>query len=188
MSFHLHLLFGPNWTAGGWFRAACCSSGSHRGTLSLHGTFSGPGSDVFSGGRGSIEPGRTSGEAVFRNRGLGRRPLSPVHLRGLRDQGSGDWAVAWTRRTRLGGDGWEQEEVPLGESAEAYRLQILDGPGGDVLRSVDVAAPAYAYPAGQQVTDFGSAQYAFWARVAQISPSFGPGIFHQQQVWVRRAP
>jgi hypothetical protein len=117
--------------------------------------------------------------------GRGRRPLAPAHLRGIRDAGSGDWVVSLTRRTRLGGDSWDQEEVPLGESAEAYRLQILDGPAGAVLRQEDVGTPAYAYPAAQQAADFGTPVYSFWARVAQISPSFGPGIFLEQQVWVR---
>ena len=73
----------------------------------------------------------------------------------------------------------------LGESTEAYRLQILDGPGGAVLRQIDTGTPTFAYPPAQQTADFGAPVYAFWARVAQLSPSFGPGIFHEQQVWVR---
>ena len=57
--------------------------------------------------------------------GLGLKPLSPVHVRGVR--AGGDVAISWIRRTRLGGDSWEAPEVPLGEDTESYEVDILDG-------------------------------------------------------------
>src|SRR5690606_23281057 len=56
-------------------------------------------------------------EAAFP--GVGLRPLSPCHLR---VQGR---AVSWVRRTRIGGDGWDGADVPLGEESESYLLRLL---------------------------------------------------------------
>lgn len=117
--------------------------------------------------------------------GKGRRPLAPAHLRGSRDALSGDWNLSWIRRTRIGGDSWDQEEVPLGEDSEAYRLQILSGPGGAVLRTFDTSTAGQLYTAAEQATDFGVAQYSFTAKVAQLSATWGPGLFSEQLIWVR---
>jgi hypothetical protein len=107
--------------------------------------------------------------------GLGLRPLSPVRLQGKRDPVSGDWTFIWVRRTRIDGDGWEAPEVPLGEAAELYQLEILDGLGGDVLRSIDLGAPSFLYTAAMQTADFGSPQWNVAIRVTQMSASYGAG-------------
>lgn len=117
--------------------------------------------------------------------GKGRRPLSPVHFKGARDSGSGDWSLSWIRRTRIGGENdWRDgvTDVPLGEDSEAYRLQILDGPGGTVVRSIDLSSSPYAYSAADQAIDFGSAVTSFSARVAQLSTTYGAGIFNEQVI------
>ncbi|MEJ8573113.1 baseplate multidomain protein megatron [Microbaculum marinum] len=108
--------------------------------------------------------------------GRGRRPLAPVHLRGRRDHATGDWRLTWIRRTRIGGDSWNRPEVPLGEESEGYVLQILDAPGGSVVRSVTLSEPEYLYTAAQQAADFGSAQWNVPMRVSQVSEGFGAGI------------
>jgi hypothetical protein len=59
--------------------------------------------------------------------GKGRRPLAPVHVKGVKYYGTGDVTISWIRRTRLGGDAWEQVEVPLGEGSEAYEIDVMDG-------------------------------------------------------------
>ncbi|HEX2448921.1 MAG TPA: hypothetical protein VHK26_12185 [Methyloceanibacter sp.] len=107
--------------------------------------------------------------------GLGLRPLSPVHLQGMRDPPNGDWTFVWTRPTRIGGDSWVGLEVPLAEEYEAYRLEILDAPGGAVLRSVELDTSAFLYTAAMQTADFGATQWNVAIRVAQVSPVFGPG-------------
>jgi hypothetical protein len=103
----------------------------------------------------------------------GLRCLAPVHLRARRDPSSGDVIITWVRQTRLGGDGWEPEEVPLGEATEAYRLNILDGPA--VVRTVTVPTPAFVYAAAEQVSDFGSLPATIAFRVRQVSATEGPG-------------
>jgi hypothetical protein len=108
--------------------------------------------------------------------GLGLLPYSPVHLQGKRDPVTGDWTFIWTRRTRINGDSWELEDVPLAEASELYTLEILDGPGGNVLRTVTgLGAETYLYSAADQTADFGSPQWNVAIRVAQISAAYGAG-------------
>jgi GTA TIM-barrel-like domain/Putative phage tail protein len=123
------------------------------------------------------------GSAVHAFQGLGLRPLSPVHLQGRRDPANGDWTFVWTRRTRIGGDSWSSLEVPLAEEHELYRLEILDTPGGEVLRSVELAVPEFLYTASMQADDFGAAQWNVPIRVAQVSPVYGPGVAAEQLTW-----
>jgi len=115
--------------------------------------------------------------------GLGLRPLAPARLQGKRNPGSGDWTFLLTRRARIGGDSWAGLEVPLGEEQELYQLEILDAPGGDVLRSIEVTAPSYLYTAAMQTADFGATQWNMSIRVAQVSPSYGPGVASEQLTW-----
>ncbi|MGI3168237.1 baseplate multidomain protein megatron [Pseudooceanicola sp. C21-150M6] len=97
--------------------------------------------------------------------GNGLKPLSPVHLR---VSGTGDLDVTWIRRSRVDGDGWD---VPLGEEAERYRIEVRDG--ATLLREAEVTAPQWLYSAAMQAADGGTAGREL--RVAQISASFGPG-------------
>ena len=103
--------------------------------------------------------------------GQGLKPLSPVHVRGAR--ASGDLAVGWVRRTRIGGDSWDGVEVPLAEDAEAYEVDILDG--STVKRTLPASSPAVTYTAAQQTADFGAPQSSVAVRVYQLSASAGRG-------------
>lgn len=99
------------------------------------------------------------------------RPLAPVHLQARR--GTEGVAFTWTRRTRLGGDGWAGE-VPLGEDSEGYLLELLSG--ADVVRSVETLSPGYLYAAAHELADFATPQAAFDIRVSQLSATVGRGI------------
>jgi hypothetical protein len=121
-------------------------------------------------------------ETAFAVTAVGLRPLSPAHLRGWRD-GAGDIQLRWTRRTRIGGDGWDGGDVPLSEAAETYRVEILDG--ATVKRTVTAAAPQAVYTAAQQIADFGSASFSpLDLRVAQVSDVFGAGAYRTERVYV----
>ncbi|MDX2155148.1 MAG: glycoside hydrolase/phage tail family protein [Hyphomicrobiaceae bacterium] len=109
---------------------------------------------------------------AFSGRGL--LPLSPVHIRSLRDA-SGNLAVTWVRRTRVGGDSWNAAEVPIGEEAERYEVDILDGP--TVVRTIASTVPAITYTAADQTADFGAPQPTIPIRVAQVSASLGRGTW-----------
>ena len=119
---------------------------------------------------------RDIGDSSYQTRqhsfaGIGLRPLSPVHLR-ARHIGN-DIEISWIRRTRIGGDGWEQIEVPLGEDTEQYEVDILEG--GVVKRTLSTSAPVASYSAAQQIADFGALQTSLEFRAYQIGNSFGRG-------------
>ena len=78
------------------------------------------------------------------------------------------------RRGRRDGDGWELREIPLGEAAEAYELDILRG--GAVVRSLSSNASSVIYPAALEQADFGAAQGAFDVQAFQMSAAVGRGF------------
>jgi hypothetical protein len=100
------------------------------------------------------------------------RPLSPAHVSAARD-GSGV-QLRWIRRTRIDGDSWEAQDVPLGEQFEKYQIDILSGT--IVLRTLDALAPTALYAAADEITDFGSPQSTLSVRIAQVSATVGRGI------------
>lgn len=106
--------------------------------------------------------------------GNGLRPLSPVHVRVSRNLASNDLSLSWVRRTRIGGDSWEQTEVPLAEDSELYEVDILSG--SVVKRTFSVTAPGVVYTSTQQIADFGVAPaLPISVAVYQISTIFGRG-------------
>src|SRR5690606_17944505 len=104
--------------------------------------------------------------------GLGLRPYSPVHVTGSRDE-AGDLTIAWVRRDRIGADSWDQSEIPMSETSEAYEVDILNG--GTVVRTLTATSPSVVYTAVQQTADFGAPQSSVPVRVYQRSQTFGRG-------------
>ena len=96
-------------------------------------------------------------------------PLSPAHLRARR-LGDGGVALSWIRRGRLSADSWEAAEIPLGEEAEAYRVEIRDG--GALVRAAETGAPNWTYTAAMIAADFGGSPGVATVAVAQRK---GPG-------------
>ena len=96
----------------------------------------------WQGGPAKGDPeGVTFTSKNFTPTGRNLRPLSPVHLRVHRLAGLRK--ISWLRRTRLGGDRWEGEDVPLGEAFESYRVNVY---GADQLvRQVTVNQPEWLY-------------------------------------------
>lgn len=128
---------------------------------------------LFSEGIG----GRSVTTFTFTPAGRGLVPYGPVHGAGLR-QSNGAVVITWVRRTRVGGDPWpDSGDVPLGETAELYRLEILDQ--GAVVRTVEIGAPTYTYSLANQTADFGAAQNTLSIRVAQLAPGFGTGVAYE---------
>lgn len=114
--------------------------------------------------------------------GVGLRPLSPVHVRAARLAG-GDIRLSWVRRTRIGGDGWEGTDVPLGEEEERYEVDIVSG--GTTIRRLNETMPAAIYTAAMQVADFGTTDFATLdVRVAQLSRGFGRGTAREATLHV----
>ncbi len=101
---------------------------------------------------------------------VGLRPYAPAHLRSNPD-GAGGYTMSWVRRSRIDGDNWELPDVPLGETVESYRVQVLKD--GGVRREETVSAPSFNYDAAMQATD--GVTVPFSVDVAQISDRFGFG-------------
>ncbi len=130
---------------------------------------------IGASGRGYDDPNVVEIATAFD--GIGLRPMPVSHLRSAARAGK-ELSLSWIRRTRIGGDSWQQTEVPLSEESEGYMVRILVA---DVIRrEVTTSAPHYAYPMAQQVQD--GAQAGFTAMVAQLSPSFGAGPFRSLAV------
>lgn len=107
--------------------------------------------------------------------GASLKPYSPVHLAGARDAGTGDWALEWVRRTRVGGAWTSGTTIPLSEASEEYEVEIMDG--ATVKRTfTGLTSPAASYTAAQQTTDWGSGQTSITFRVYQISDAVGRGF------------
>jgi hypothetical protein len=116
--------------------------------------------------------------------GKGRRPLSPVHVSGRRLNGTGDIKITWLRRTRIGGDGWSQVEVPVAEDTESYEVEVLDG--AEIKRTFAASSPSVIYTGAQQTVDF-AAPIAFpdtlSLRIYQLSASYGRGTAEEATLY-----
>jgi hypothetical protein len=120
--------------------------------------------------RGGDDPGVVERAEAFA--GVGLRPYAPVHLRRVRV--AGEDRFTWIRRSRLPeADSWAGEDVPLGEASERYRVRVVAG--GAILRTVDVTAPRWTYPAVQKDAD--GILGAWRVEVAQVSDRFGAGPY-----------
>ncbi|WP_293853186.1 glycoside hydrolase/phage tail family protein [uncultured Alsobacter sp.] len=99
------------------------------------------------------------------------RPLAPVRA-GARRTADGV-ALAWIRRSRLGGDAWEPVDTPLDEASERYEVDVLKA--GLVVRTLGATSPAVLYPAAAELADFGAPQPTLSVRIVQLSASVGRG-------------
>jgi hypothetical protein len=96
----------------------------------------------------------------------------------IKEATGGSLTITWVRRTRLGGE-WVDafETVPVAEDAEAYELEILDGPGGSVVRTATgIISASFVYTTALQSADFGTPQTELTFRVYQLSAQVGRGF------------
>jgi hypothetical protein len=106
-------------------------------------------------------------QLAFTPSGRGLRPFSPAQLRGVPKPG-GDMLLTWLRRTGASsGDSWVLVDVPLGETTEAYDLEILNG--AVVVRAVSsLATASFLYTTAMMAADFGGPVTSLRFRVYQI--------------------
>lgn len=115
-------------------------------------------------------------ETDFRYVAENLTPLSPVQASADRD-GADNLAASFRARSRLS-QCWLQEGlIPVGEETEAYEIDVLDG--SSVVRTIEVAVPAFEYTAAQQTTDFGSPQPSIDFEIYQISAAVGRGRVYE---------
>ena len=135
--------------------------------------------ELASSGRGVTQhfrygPGtRPLGDASYQYRteafsGIGLRPYSVAHLRGvLRD---GDVDLTWIRRARVGGDNWDTEDVPLSEAFERYVVRVFKN--GVQVRQLAVNDPNWTYTAALRAADGAGVTRI---DVVQMSETYGEG-------------
>ncbi|TPE50716.1 baseplate multidomain protein megatron [Amaricoccus solimangrovi] len=105
---------------------------------------------------------------------IGLRPYAPAHLRARR-RSDGDIVLNWIRRTRIDGDNWQGEEVPLGESSERYAVRVRSR--GVLVHEFTVTSTAAVYTLAEQERDSAEGPLVF--EVAQVSDQFGPGPYQR---------
>jgi hypothetical protein len=106
-------------------------------------------------------------------------PYCPVQLATNGVSWGSTITLSWLRQTRAGGSDWTDgfADTPLSEDSEEYELEILDGPGGSVLRTATgITSPSFSYTAVMQAADFVSPQTELTFRVYQISAQVGRGF------------
>jgi hypothetical protein len=87
-------------------------------------------------------------------------PLSPVHLRCIRNgsgSGSGSTVVSWTRRGRDNADSWIGTDIPLDEPFEVDRSE-------------------WTYLQADETADFGGRQVSLSVRIRQVGERIPLGI------------
>lgn len=104
------------------------------------------------------------------------KPYAPVHLDAEREVDD-DILLDWERRTRIGGELRDGTgTVPLSEDTEEYEIEILDGPGGNILRTVTgVIQTQYLYTQAEQAADGWSGPDITF-KVYQISAAIDRGF------------
>jgi hypothetical protein len=105
------------------------------------------------------------------------KPYAPWNVRAVKSGSPQNITLSWIRRTRLGGELKDGiGVVPLAEASEAYEVDILDGPGGAVVRTLPSASPSVVYTNADILADFGAVPAVLWVAVYQLSAIAGRGF------------
>lgn len=111
----------------------------------------------------------------FTARGVGLKPYAPCHPKASRN-GSGDVALSWLRRTRVGGVWRDQVDVPLSEASERYEVDLLADDGATVLATVGSTTPSIPVSAATQTALYGGLKAAMKVKIYQLSETVGRGF------------
>lgn len=112
---------------------------------------------------------------AFASTGAALKPFAPVDLRRL--SLNGDTTLTWSRRTRLSAGFVAGADVALGETSQAYVVDIYSDSSFSVLvRSLEVSTARAVYTLAQQIADFGGYQTTLHLRVHQVSSLVGRGF------------
>lgn len=107
----------------------------------------------------------------FINTGEGKRPLSPVHVAST--TAAGDMTITWLRRSRLRQPGLGGGPLPLGESVEAYEVDVMIASA--VVRTLASNVPQVVYTAAMQAADGVAPGDTIQVEVYQLSDVRGRG-------------
>ena len=118
----------------------------------------------------------TASDETQAYRGVNFKPLAPVYLKGSRHPTTNGWNFEWIRRTRIGGEWRDGMDAMLGETSEAWDVEIWDATYTTRKRTLSgLTAAAGSYSSVDQLTDFGSIQSALYLKIYQLSATVGRG-------------
>ena len=103
--------------------------------------------------------------------GVGLRPYRVVHLKSKVDES--DIEVSWIRRTRVNGDSWDNEDVPISEASERYSIRVFRN--GTLVRSDTSSSPKWTYSNLMRLFDGTLDTGELRFDVAQVSDIYGEG-------------
>jgi hypothetical protein len=105
------------------------------------------------------------------------KPYAPWGVKAAKSGSPSNIVLSWVRRTRIGGE-WKDGtgDVPLGETAEVYEVDILTAPGGAVKRTLSATSPSAVYANADIVADFGGVPPSLSVVVYQLSAIIGRGF------------
>ena len=105
------------------------------------------------------------------------KPYAPWNVQVALTGSPADISLSWVRRTRIGGELKDGTGVvPLGEVSEAYEVDILDGPGGVLKRTLSSSTAIVVYVNADIVADFGTVPEMLSITVHQLSATVGRGF------------
>ena len=113
----------------------------------------------------------------FTNTAIALKPFAPVFLGGGRN-GAGDVIINWIRCSRIGSQWRDFVDTSLGETTEAYDIEIVNTSVSPpvVVRTLTATTNTVTYTAAQQTTDFSSPLPAsVTVKVYQKSSTYGRG-------------
>jgi hypothetical protein len=124
----------------------------------------------------AVSSGLTTGNSQsFTNIGSGLKPYSVVQIGGGR-YSDGAVLITWVRRTRTSGEWRDGIDVPVGETSEAYEVEIWNAGRTSLLRTITgITSTNVTYSAVQQVADFGTLQNTIAISIFQLSSVIGRG-------------
>jgi hypothetical protein len=105
------------------------------------------------------------------------KPYAPWNVKAVKSGSPANITLSWVRRTRIGGELKDGTGVvPLGEASESYEVDVLDGPGGAVLRTLASTGPSVVYANADILADFGAVPATLSVAVYQLSAVAGRGF------------
>ncbi|MCV0351592.1 MAG: phage tail protein [Nitratireductor sp.] len=114
---------------------------------------------------------------VASHTGRDLKPYAPWNVQAALTGSPANISLSWVRRTRIGGELKDGTGlVPLGETSEAYEIDILSTPGGAVKRTLTSTSPSVVYANADILADFGVVPSSLTVAVYQVSAVAGRGF------------
>lgn len=118
--------------------------------------------------------GDESAVITYTHQAVGLECYAPVHIRGQRHApATNDWTITFVRQGRMDNAWRDYVDIPLGEPAENYEIDIMSG--STVKRTIAATSQSAVYTSAMQTTDFGAAQTTITVNIYQLSATVGRG-------------